>query len=78
MHYVLPNNTVLLVNIQQFDPDPVVVNVNKLKPFRVQDEDLPIASKSDIKQMVLQNEDELPRTRPITIAIAIVTRPDSR
>jgi hypothetical protein len=31
--YCLPNNTVLLVSINNFEPNPVLVNVNKLKPY---------------------------------------------
>jgi hypothetical protein len=30
----LPNNIVLLVTINKFDPNPVLVNINKLKPYR--------------------------------------------
>jgi hypothetical protein len=30
----LPNNTFLLVTIDKFDPNPVFVNINKLKPYR--------------------------------------------
>jgi hypothetical protein len=34
IQYCLPNNIVLLVTIDQFDPNPVLVNINKLKPYR--------------------------------------------
>jgi hypothetical protein len=30
----LPNNIVLLVTIDKFDPNPILVNINKLKPYR--------------------------------------------
>ncbi len=30
----LPNNIVLLVNIDKFEPNPILVNINKLKPYR--------------------------------------------
>jgi hypothetical protein len=29
----LINNTVLLINIDKFDLNPVLVNINKLKPY---------------------------------------------
>jgi hypothetical protein len=29
----LPNNIILLVTIDKFDPNPVPVNINKLKPY---------------------------------------------
>jgi hypothetical protein len=31
---VLPNNTVLLVTIEKFETNPVLVNVNKLRPYK--------------------------------------------
>jgi hypothetical protein len=31
---VLLNNTVLLVTIEKFEINPVLVNVNKLKPYK--------------------------------------------
>lgn len=39
IQYRLPNNTALLVTIQQFEPNPVIVNINKLKPYRFYDQD---------------------------------------
>jgi hypothetical protein len=30
----LPNNIVLFVTIDKFDPNPVLVNINELKPYR--------------------------------------------
>jgi hypothetical protein len=32
--YVLPNNIVLLVTIEKFETNLVLVNVNKLKPYK--------------------------------------------
>jgi hypothetical protein len=32
--YCLPNNIVLLININKFEPNPILVNINKLKPNR--------------------------------------------
>ncbi len=34
MKYCLPNNIVLLVTIDKFDPNLVFVNINKLKPYK--------------------------------------------
>jgi hypothetical protein len=34
IQYVLPNNIVLLVTIEKFDANLVLVNVNKFKPYR--------------------------------------------
>jgi hypothetical protein len=34
IQYVLPNNIVLLVTIEKFETNPVLVNVNKLKPYK--------------------------------------------
>jgi hypothetical protein len=31
---VLPNNIVLLVTIEKFEINPMLVNVNKLKPYK--------------------------------------------
>ncbi len=34
IQYVLPNNIVLLVTIEKFETNHVLVNVNKLKPYK--------------------------------------------
>jgi hypothetical protein len=34
IQYVLPNNTMLLVTIEKFEANHVLVNVNKLKPYK--------------------------------------------
>jgi hypothetical protein len=31
---VVPNNTVLLVTIENFETNPLLVNVNELKPYK--------------------------------------------
>jgi len=31
--YCLFNNTILFITIDKFDPNPVLVNINKLKPY---------------------------------------------
>jgi hypothetical protein len=33
IQYCLPNNIAILVSINNFEPNPVLVNVNKLKPY---------------------------------------------
>ena len=64
VQYLLPNNTVLLVTVDKFDPDPVIVNINKLKTYRCPEEGLPDLSSSDhqTKTQLLEasfhNEDE--------------------
>ncbi len=34
IHFFFTNNTDLLVTIDKFDPNPIFVNINKLKPYR--------------------------------------------
>jgi hypothetical protein len=34
VQYVLLNNTMLLVTIKQFETNPMLVNVNKRKPYK--------------------------------------------
>jgi hypothetical protein len=34
VHYVMPNNIVLLMIIEKFETNHVLVNVNKLKPYK--------------------------------------------
>jgi hypothetical protein len=34
VQYVLPNNTMLLVTIKKFEANLMLVNVNKLKPYK--------------------------------------------
>ncbi len=34
IQYVLPNNTMLLVTIKKFETNPMLINVNKLKPYK--------------------------------------------
>jgi hypothetical protein len=38
--YCLPNNIVLLIFVNNFEPKPVLVNVNKLKPYTYVDQTL--------------------------------------
>ncbi len=33
IQYYLPNNTIFLVIINKFDPNPILININKLKPY---------------------------------------------
>ena len=64
VQYLLPNNTVLLVVVDKFDPDPVIVNINKQKTYRCPEEGLPDLSSSDhqtktqLMEASFQNEDE--------------------
>ena len=65
VQYLRSNNTVLLVTVDKFDLDPVIVNINKLKTYRCPEEGLPDLSSSDhrtktqLMEEYLQNEDEL-------------------
>lgn len=34
IQYCFFNNTMLLMTIDKFDPNPILVNINKLKPYR--------------------------------------------
>ena len=64
VQYLLPNNTILLVTKDKFDPDLVIVNINKLKTYRCPEEGLPDLSSSDYRTKTqlmeesVQNEDE--------------------
>ena len=64
VQYLLPNNTVLLVTIDKFDPDPIIVNINKLKTYRCPEEGLPDLSSSENQTKIqlieasFWNEDE--------------------
>ena len=49
VQYLLPNNAVLLVTVDKFDPDPVIVNINKLKPTNVQRRDYRICQASNTR-----------------------------
>lgn len=56
IQYYLPNNTVSLVTIDNFDPNPVLVNMNKLKPYRFLDHNTlqrPLVKPSDMTAKVL-------------------------
>ena len=64
VQYLLPNNTVLLVTMDKFDPDPVIVNINKLKTYRCPEEGLPDLfssnhqTKTQLMEESFQNEYE--------------------
>ena len=79
---MLPNNTVFLVTVDKFDPDSVIVNINKLKTYRCPEEGLPDLSSSDhqtktqLIEASFQNEDEPTGdvgTRPVILVF--VTQP---
>ena len=64
VQYLLPNNTVLLVTIDKFDLDPVIVHINKLKTYRCPEEGLSDLSSSEqqtktqLIEASFQNKDE--------------------
>jgi hypothetical protein len=37
IQYFLPNSNVLFVNIDKFESNPILVNINKLKPYQYLD-----------------------------------------
>jgi hypothetical protein len=37
IQYCLPNNITFLVTVNKFDPNPILININKLKPHWFQD-----------------------------------------
>ena len=80
VQYLLPNNTVFLVTVDKFDPDPVIVNINKLKTYRCREEGLPDLSspehqtKTQLIEASFQNEDESRgdiRIHPVILAAVI-------
>ena len=82
VQYLLPNNTVLLVTVDKFDPDPVIVNINKLKTYRCPKEGLPDLSSSDYRTKTqlmeesVQNDDELIATvGKNSVVLVFVTQP---
>ena len=82
VQYLLPKNTVLLVTVDKFDPDPVIVNINKLKTYQCAEEGLPNMSSSDhrtktqLMEESLQNEDELTgKVGTHLVALVSVTQP---
>jgi hypothetical protein len=38
VQYCLPNNIVFLVHVNTFEPNPILVNVNKFKPYTYVDQ----------------------------------------
>jgi hypothetical protein len=47
VQYVLPNNTMLLVTIEKFETNLVLVNVNKLKPYKYKESKVPKKKTTD-------------------------------
>ncbi len=37
VHYCLPNNIIILFFVNNFEPNPILVNVNNLKPYNYVD-----------------------------------------
>jgi hypothetical protein len=40
VQYCLPNNIIILIYVNKFEPNLVLVNVNKLKPYKYVDQTL--------------------------------------
>jgi len=49
IQYCLLNNTTFLVIVDKFDPNPILVNINKLKPYQFQDSNAYRGLKSIVK-----------------------------
>lgn len=78
------NNTILLLAVNKFDPDSIIVNINKLKRYLYLNDDQLLqaarttSNKSAILlQSVLQNEDETKDTTLDTnfLTVVIAIRP---
>jgi hypothetical protein len=50
IQYCLFNNTPLLVIIDKFDPNPILININKLKPYQFQDTTISQGLESIVKR----------------------------
>jgi hypothetical protein len=60
VQYYLPNNIVLLVFVNNFEPNPILVNVNKLKPYTYMDQTLKgIQSLEDQKSLEFIYEEHM-------------------
>ncbi len=64
VQYVLPNNTMLLVTIEKFETNLVLVNVNKLKPYKYmesevqkQEQQMPIYWEKSVGGVQVENFD---------------------
>ena len=87
VQYLLPNNTVFLVTVDKFDPDPVIVNINKLKTYRCPEEGLLDLSSSEnqtktqLIEASFENEDEPTGdvgTHPVILASVIQPVPNPK
>ena len=87
VQYLLPNNTILLVTVDKFDPDPVIVNISKLKTYRCPEDRLPDLSSSEnqtktqLLEASFQNKDEPTGdvgTYPIILAFVIQPVPNPK
>jgi hypothetical protein len=60
VQYFLPNNIVFLVVVNNFEPNPLLVNVNKLKPYTYMDQTLKgIHSSEDQKSLRFIDEEHM-------------------
>ncbi len=63
VQYCLPNNIVLFVSINNFEPNSILVNVKKLKPYTYVDKTLKgIQSSEDQKFVQFIKEDHTEKT----------------
>jgi hypothetical protein len=60
IQYCLPFNIILLITIDQFDLNPILVNINKLKPCRYVSDNvlnLVLVQPSDLEPLEKKNVD---------------------
>jgi len=60
VQYSLPNNIIILIFLNNFQPNPILVNVNKLKPYTYVDQTLKgIHSLEDQKSLQFIDEEKM-------------------
>ncbi len=63
VQYCLPNNIVLIIYVNNFEPNPILVNVNKLKPYTYVDQIVKgIESSQNQKSLPSIDEDYIEET----------------
>jgi hypothetical protein len=63
VQYRLPNNTALLVIKANFEPNPIIVNINKLKSYQFYNEDQLVTitpRQATTRQVILHSRTKVP------------------
>jgi len=62
VQYCLPNNTILLVSVNNFVPNPILGNVNKLKLYKYMDQTLKkiqsLENQTSLESITLDHKEE--------------------